>query len=70
MTGLPVDRNIQALAYQAAFKALSGTGWLEGISWWSWRADPSPEENLESDYTPTGKKAQSQLARGQYTFIG
>ena len=70
VTSQPVDQNIHALAYQAAFKALSGTGWLEGISWWSWRADPSPEENLESDYTPTGKKAQSQLARGQYTFIG
>lgn len=70
VTGQPVDQNVQALAYRAAFKVFSGSGWLEGISWWSWRADPSAEENLESDYTPMGKKAQGELARGQFLFIG
>lgn len=70
VTDQPADQNIQALAYRATFKALSGSTWLEGISWWSWRADPSPEENLEVDYPPEGKKAQGVLRQGQWMFEG
>ena len=70
VTDQPADQNIQALAYEATFKALSGSDWLKGISWWSWRADPSPEENLEIDYPPKGKKAQGVLADGQWMFEG
>ncbi len=70
VTDRSADENIQAMAYRATFDALSGADWLQGISWWSWRADPSPEENLEIDYTPKGKKAQGVLAEGQWTFEG
>jgi hypothetical protein len=70
VTDQPVDQGIQALAYHATFNALSGSDWLRGISWWSWRADPSPEENLDIDYTPEDKKAQGELARGQWIFEG
>lgn len=68
VTGTPADQKIQARAYHATFNALNGAGWLKGISWWSWRADPSPDENLELDYTPEGKVAQGELARGQFMF--
>jgi len=69
VTDQPADQNIQALAYRATFDGLSGSDWLKGISWWSWRADPSPEEDQEIEYTPEGKKAQGELAAGQFTFI-
>lgn len=70
VTDQPPDQGIQALAYHATFNALTGSDWLRGISWWSWRADPSPEENLDIDYTPEDKKAQGELARGQWIFEG
>lgn len=70
VTDKPADQNIQALAYEATFDALSGSDWLGGISWWSWRADPGDGEDPTVDYTPEGKKAQGQLAAGQFTFIG
>lgn len=70
VTDKPADQNIQALAYEATFNALSGSDWLEGISWWSWRADPGDGEDPTIDYTPEGKKAQGQLAAGQFTYIG
>ena len=70
VTDQPPDQNIQALAYEATFEALSGSDWLKGISWWSWRADPSADENLAVDYGPEGKKAQGQMAAGQFTFTG
>jgi hypothetical protein len=69
VTDQPADQNIQALAYRATFDGLSGSDWLRGISWWSWRADTSPEENQEIEYTPEGKKAQGELAAGQFTFV-
>jgi hypothetical protein len=68
VTGQPADQEAQARAYRATFNVLNGADWLEGISWWSWRADPSPNENTEVDYTPQGKVAQGELARGQFMF--
>lgn len=70
VTDQPPDQAIQAMAYRATFDALSGSDWLKGISWWSWRADPSPEEKLDVDYSPEGKRAQGELARGQWLFQG
>ena len=70
MTDQPADQGIQALAYHATFNAFADSDWFRGISWWSWRADPSPEENLDIDYTPEDKKAQGELARGQWVFEG
>jgi len=68
ITDQPPDQALQALAYRATFKALSGSGWLRGIEWWSWRADPSPEERTEIEYSPEGKQAQGELALGQWSF--
>lgn len=70
VTDQPADQKIQALAYAATFKALSGADWLEGISWWSWRADPGSKEPVEIDYSPEGKTAQAELAKGQRGFEG
>lgn len=70
VTDQPADQPVQALAYQATFNALSGEDWLKGISWWSWRADPSPEEKLDVDYSPEGTQAQGELARGQFLYEG
>lgn len=70
VTDQPADHRVQALAYQATFNALSGSEWLKGISWWSWRADPSAEEKLDVDYSPEGKQAQGELARGQFLYEG
>lgn len=70
VTDQPADQDIQVLAYRAVFKVLSGSDWLQGISWWSWRADPAPEEKLAIDYTPEGKKAQGEMARGQWMYEG
>lgn len=69
VTGEPPDQNIQALAYEATFNVLSGLDWIEGISWWSWRADPTGQEDMRVEYTPEGKKAQGQLAAGQFSFV-
>lgn len=57
------DQRAQALAYRAAIQAFDSAEWLAGISWWSWRADASPEENLATDYTPEGKLAEGILRR-------
>ena len=70
VTDKPEDQNIQALAFEATFNVLSGANWLKGISWWSWRADPSDDEKLDVDYTPEMKKAQGELAAGQFTYVG
>ena len=70
VTSQPADQALQALAYKATFTALSDADWLKGISWWSWRADPSDEEDHETGYSPEGKQAEEELDTGQATFIG
>jgi len=70
VTDGPADQRLQALAYRTVFRALRDAGWLQGISWWSWRADPSPEEKPDVDYSPEGKQAQGELARGQTLYAG
>jgi hypothetical protein len=61
--GDPPDQDIQALAYQAAYDAFEGRSWLRGILWWSWRADPKPAEDMATEYTPEGKKAEDTFSR-------
>ena len=56
--GRPADQAVQAMAYQAAYDAFEGRSWLRGILWWSWRADPKPEEANDIEYTPEGKQAE------------
>jgi hypothetical protein len=61
----PPDQKAQAVAYRAAFQAFADKTWFEGMSWWSWRADPGPDEKPGIDYTPEGKKAEGVLAAEQ-----
>lgn len=61
--GEPVDQALQARAYRAALRAFTGEPWMAGINWWSWRADPSPDEDQSIDYTPEGKRAENLLRR-------
>lgn len=63
--GEPEDQAAQATAYRAAFTAFEDVPWLRGMSWWSWRADPSKSEQLEIDFTPEDKEAEVVLAERQ-----
>jgi hypothetical protein len=70
VTDQPADQNVQAIAYHATFNALEDSDWLVGISWWSWRADPGDGEDPSVEYSPEGKRAQGELARGQFLYGG
>jgi hypothetical protein len=59
------DEALQALLYQAAFDAFADKDWVSGILWWSWRADPGPEEDPATDYTPEGKVSEQVIAAAQ-----
>lgn len=61
--GEPVDEALQARAYRAAMDAFIGEPWMAGINWWSWRADPAPDEDQSIDYSPEGKRAEGILRR-------
>ncbi|MCB0828263.1 MAG: hypothetical protein KDB62_05585 [Solirubrobacterales bacterium] len=63
------DQAAQAQAYEAAFKAFAGAEWLEGINWWSWRAELTPDEDPAIDYSPEGKQAEAVLSAGQAGLI-
>jgi hypothetical protein len=63
--GEPADQAAQALLYQAAFDAFSGKGWVNGLMWWSWRADPGAGEDQATDYTPEGKVAEQVIGSAQ-----
>lgn len=63
--GKPADQAAQALLYQAAFDAFSGKDWVNGLMWWSWRADPGAQENPATDYTPEGKVSEQVIASAQ-----
>ncbi|MCO5315695.1 MAG: hypothetical protein M9938_06000 [Solirubrobacterales bacterium] len=57
----PADVELQARATRAVFQAFGDQPWLAGINWWSWRADPSDQENHGIDYTPEDKPAEQVL---------
>jgi hypothetical protein len=59
----PVSEKEQALCYEAAFRALWGQPWLEGIYWWKWFIDPDAGGPNDSGFTPQGKEAERVLAR-------
>ncbi len=63
--GDPPDQEAQAVAYRAAFAALAGKPWFQGMQWWSWRTDPGRKEDPTIDYTPEGKKAEQVLIENQ-----
>ena len=59
----PVSEREQALCYEAAFRALWGRPWLEGIYWWKWFIEPDAGGSNDSGFTPQGKEAQLVLSR-------
>lgn len=63
------DQPAQAVAYRAAFRAFAGAEWLDGINWWSWRADLTPDEDPAIDYSPEGKQTEAVLSEGQGGLI-
>lgn len=61
-TGEPSEQ-AQAIAYEAAFEALSDESWFDGMWWWEWsaeRLDPPP-----GGFSPEGKLAELVLAEWQ-----
>jgi hypothetical protein len=56
------DPGEQADLYWAALQATSDAAWIAGLVWWNWpaRGGGGP---ADTDYTPAGKPAQSELRR-------
>jgi hypothetical protein len=59
----PVSEREQALCYEAAFRALWGKPWLEGVYWWKWFIEPEAGGPNDSGFTPQGKEAELVLTR-------
>lgn len=57
----PVDLAVQETAYEAAFQAISGKSWLEGVFWWQWMPDPDHGGPADTGYSPRGKPAEAVL---------
>jgi hypothetical protein len=56
----PVDETEQADLYWAALEALGEARWIRGVWWWNWPAAGGAADL--TDYTPSGKLAESELA--------
>jgi len=57
----PVDLEVQANAYEAAFRAIQGEDWLRGMYWWQWPPDPDEDGAADKGYSPHGKTAEKVL---------
>jgi len=57
----PPDMEIQKKYYQAAFQALTGRDWLQGMFWWQWLPDPDHGGLSDTGYSPHGKPAEAVL---------
>ena len=53
----PLDQEAQAIAYQAAFEALSPLPYFQGIWWWEWSAEGLGIGPAEGTFSPEGKQA-------------
>lgn len=53
------DTEEQKTAYQAAFEALSGQPWLQGMYWWVYTVG----NNASNDFSPHGKPAEDVLRK-------
>lgn len=51
----------QANAYQAAIEIFRDKPWFAGFFWWDWTADPHKGGAGDTDYTPSGKLAETVL---------
>ncbi len=59
--GARVDLGEQADLYWAALEATGNRDWIDGVWWWNWLADGSGGAG-NTDFTPKGKPAASELA--------
>lgn len=44
----PIDQAPQQRAYEAAYRALAGIPWFQGIYWWDWRVFADPDDGMHS----------------------
>jgi hypothetical protein len=57
----PVDLTVQRNFYEAAFRALEGRDWVQGVYWWQWSPDPNDGGPGDTGYSPYGKPAEDVL---------
>lgn len=55
-----VDAREQADLYWGALQAIAPHGWIDGLCWWNWPANPATD-TVGIDYTPRGKPAEGVL---------
>jgi hypothetical protein len=65
----PADPARQAVAYEAAYRAIGGEGWIAGIHWWDWPADLATADADATSYCPHGKPA-AEVARRWNRSLG
>jgi len=56
-----VDLEVQRNFYEAAFRALEGRAFVQGVYWWQWSPDPNDGGPGDTGYTPWGKPAEEVL---------
>lgn len=60
------DAELQAAAYDAAFRTFWSEPWFAGFYWWKWRALSAKDKDSARDFTPQGKPAE-QIIRRYYS---
>jgi len=61
--GGPYDGGAQQRAFAAAFRALAGEPWFDGMYIWEWSADPAAGGAGDGGHTPQGKPAEATIRR-------
>lgn len=61
----PLSEEAQAVAYTAAFEALSRLRWFRGIWWWEWSAEGLGIGPDDGSFSPEGKQASLVLEEWQ-----
>ena len=47
----------QAIAYESFMQTLYAQPWFDGVTWWTWRADPTVGGASDDGFSPAGKLA-------------
>lgn len=58
-----VDYDLQAAAYEAAFRTFWHEPWFAGFYWWKWQPGSADFRGSERDFTPQGKPAERVIRR-------
>ena len=56
-----VDTQLQAHAYEAAFRVFWNQPWFAGFYWWKWHPATGMMQNRSREFTPQGKEAEQVL---------